>query len=107
MNSCVSTESRATSCAWSTAHNVHHPTEVYRFFKQIKAPYIGFLPLVEPQPDIDGAVSSRTVPSEAFGAFLCTIFDEWMSQDIGQVKIQIFEEAAENCPGTRAHPVYL
>ena len=27
--------------------NVRHPTEVYRFFKQIGARYIGFLPLVE------------------------------------------------------------
>jgi uncharacterized protein len=81
------------------ARNVDHPTEVYRFFKQIKAPYIGFLPLVEPRPDVDGAVSSRTAPPEAFGTFLCTIFDEWMSQDIGQVKIQIFEEAAGTALG--------
>lgn len=79
--------------------NVHHPTELYRFFKQIKATSIGFLPLVEPHPEVDGAVSSRTAPSEAFGAFLCTIFDEWMSQDIGQVKIQIFEEAAGTALG--------
>jgi uncharacterized protein len=74
--------------------NVLHPREVYRFFKQIKATHIGFLPLVEPLPDMEGAVSASTVPSEAFGAFLCTIFDEWTSQDIGRVKIQIFEEAA-------------
>ncbi|MBM3301773.1 MAG: radical SAM protein, partial [Deltaproteobacteria bacterium] len=40
--------------------NVHHPAEVYRFFKQIKGSYIGFLPLVEPQADRDGGVSSRT-----------------------------------------------
>jgi uncharacterized protein len=81
------------------AQNVHHPTEVYRFFKQIKAPYIGFLPLVEPQPDIDGGISSRTVPPEAFGVFLCTVFDEWMKEDIGRVKIQIFEEAAGTALG--------
>jgi uncharacterized protein len=74
--------------------NVLHPREVYRFFKQIKATHIGFLPLVEPLPDMEGAVSASTVPSEAFGAFLCTIFDEWTSQDIGRVRIQIFEEAA-------------
>jgi uncharacterized protein len=79
--------------------NVRHPIEVYRFFKQIKASYIGFLPLVEAHQGIDGAVSSYTVPSEAFGAFLCTIFDEWMDQDIGQVKIQIFEEAAGTALG--------
>jgi uncharacterized protein len=72
--------------------NVQHPTEVYRFFKQIGARYLGFLPLVESQSDGSG-VSHRTVPSEAFGNFLCTIFDEWQSQDIGRVKVQIFEEA--------------
>jgi uncharacterized protein len=72
--------------------NVRHPAEVYRFFKQIGARYLGFLPLVEFQPDGLG-VSDRTVPAEAFGDFLCTIFDEWLSQDIGRVKVQIFEEA--------------
>jgi len=80
-------------------HNVNHPTEIYRFFKQIKASHIGFLPLVESRTDIDGGVSPLTVPSEAFGTFLCTIFDEWMSQDIGQVNIQIFEEAARTALG--------
>ena len=79
--------------------NVRHPTEVYRFFKQIKATYIGFLPLVEPRSDVDGSVSSRTAPHEAFGAFLCTIFDEWTSEDIGKVRIQIFEEAAGTALG--------
>ena len=81
------------------AQNVQHPTQVYRFFKQIKAQYIEFLPLVEPQPEEEGAVSPRTVPAEAFGNFLCTIFDEWMRQDIGQVKVQIFEEAARTAFG--------
>jgi uncharacterized protein len=76
------------------AHNVQHPTEVYRFFKQIKAPYVTFLPMVEPQPDAEGGVSHITVPAEDWGVFLCTIFDEWRDQDIGQIKVQIFEEAA-------------
>jgi uncharacterized protein len=76
------------------AENVQHPTEVYRFFKQIEAPYIGFLPLVEPQPDGKGGVSHRTVPAEALGNFLSAIFDEWKSRDIERVKVQIFEEAA-------------
>lgn len=76
------------------AQNVQHPTEVYRFFKQIKAQYISFLPMVEPQPDAEGGVSHHTVPAEEWGVFLCTIFDEWRDQDIGQIKVQIFEEAA-------------
>jgi len=75
-------------------HNVQHPTEVYRFFKQIKAPFVTFLPMVEPQPDAKGGVSHITVPAEDWGVFLCTIFDEWRDRDIGQIKVQIFEEAA-------------
>jgi uncharacterized protein len=49
-----------------------------------------FLPLVEPA---NGNVSKRSVHPDDFGAFLCTIFDEWVEQDIGKVKIQVIEEA--------------
>jgi uncharacterized protein len=81
------------------AQNVLFPAEVYRFFKQINAPYVTFLPLVERQPEVESGVSRRTVPAEAFGDFLCTIFDEWLNQDIGQIKVQIFEEAARTAFG--------
>ncbi|MFC2169462.1 anaerobic sulfatase maturase [Acidobacteriota bacterium] len=74
--------------------NVQYPLQVYRFFKQIKAPYVSFLPLVETKPDNATGAGPRSVPAGAWGDFLCTIFDEWKSQDIGQVKVQIFEEAA-------------
>ena len=76
------------------AYNVEQPSEVYRFFKQIEAPYVSFLPMVEPQLDTEDGVSPLTVPAEAWGSFLCTIFDEWVSRDIGRIKVQIFEEAA-------------
>ena len=75
------------------AHNVRFPLQVYRFLKQIKAQHVSFLPMVEPQPDAEGVVSPISVPSEAWGTFLCSIFDEWRAQDIGQVKVQVFEEA--------------
>ena len=81
------------------SENVQHPTEVYRFFKQINVQYIGFLPLVEPQPDEEGGVSHRTVPAEAWGNFLCTIYDEWKRQDIERIKVQIFEETARTAFG--------
>lgn len=76
------------------AQNVQYPTQVYRFFKQINAQYVTFLPLVEHQPEVESGVSDRSVPAEAFGEFLCTIFDEWQAQDIGRIKVQIFEETA-------------
>ena len=81
------------------AENVQYPTEVYRFFKEIKAQYVSFIPLVEPGPPLESGVKSRTVPADSFGLFLCTIFDEWVRQDIGRIMVQIFEEAARPAYG--------
>lgn len=75
------------------SENVNYPAEVFGFFRQLGAPYITFIPLVERQPENARGVSSRSVPADAFGTFLCEVFDEWVSADIGRVKVQIFEEA--------------
>jgi uncharacterized protein len=81
------------------AQNVGFPLQVYRFFKSLKAEFITFLPLVEKQTSGEKMVSERTVPAKAFGDFLCAIFDEWKTSDIGTVKIQIFEEALRTAFG--------
>jgi uncharacterized protein len=81
------------------AHNAREPWAVYRFFKQIGAGYVSFLPMVDPDPDRQEGVSRLTVPADAWGDFLCAVFDEWVSQDIGKIKIQIFEEAARTAFG--------
>ena len=73
--------------------NVREPEAVYRFFREIRAQYISFIPLVEPDSESPGGVGPRTVPADLFGSFLCTVFDAWVRQDIGQVVVQIFEEA--------------
>jgi uncharacterized protein len=77
-----------------SAHNVKYPHEVYNLFKQLGAEYITFLPLVEPDNNSPEGVTVRTVPSREFGIFLSRIFDEWVEKDIGNLKVQIFEEAA-------------
>jgi uncharacterized protein len=41
----------------------------------------------------------KKVESEAWGDFLCTIFNEWVGEDIGRIKVQIFEEAARTAFG--------
>ena len=76
------------------AHNVRHPAEVYGFFREIGAAYVTFLPLVERRPGAPRGVSPASVPSEAWGDFLCAVFDAWFAGDIGRIKIQIVEEAA-------------
>ena len=81
------------------ADTVEHPLEIYRFFKEIRAQYLGFLPLVERQTDGESGVSRLTVPSEAWGSFLCTIFDEWKRRDVERIRVQIFEETANTAFG--------
>ena len=78
------------------AENVKHPLIIYKFFKQIGAKYITFLPLVEPEAGTSPRVSRNSVPAEEFGYFLSEVFDEWVEKDIGDIKIQIFEEAARS-----------
>ncbi|MBN1685444.1 MAG: anaerobic sulfatase maturase [Spirochaetales bacterium] len=83
------------------ALNVRHPSRVYRFFKEMGAEYLGFIPLVEPlaagglaEPTDGAPVSDRSVPAEAWGDFLVAIFDEWLARDIGKIQVQIVEEVA-------------
>jgi uncharacterized protein len=73
--------------------NAHAPLEIYRFFKDLGASYITFLPLVTETAKGSGETTPDSVRPLDFGRFISTIFDEWISGDIGKVKIQIFEEA--------------
>lgn len=73
--------------------NVKYPLEIYDFLKSLGAKYITFLPLVEQEPGLPGCVTARSVPSEEFGRFLCTVFDKWIVNDIERITIQVFEEA--------------
>ena len=81
------------------ADNAGSPMAVYRFFKEIGAQHLQFLPFVEPLRDGSGGVTPHSVPAEAYGAFLCAIFDEWVRQDVGRVTVQIFDEAARPACG--------
>jgi uncharacterized protein len=79
------------------ARSAQSPLRVYKYFKQLDARNITFLPLVE--PGVRPCVSERSVPSEAWGRFLCAVFDEWVREDIGGVKVQVFEEALRTAFG--------
>ena len=87
--------------------NGDHPLTVYRFLRdEVGAEWIQFIPVVERvdaagRPDrLEGSqVSQRSVLPEQFGAFLRTVFDEWVSHDVGKVFVQTFEAAARNWAG--------
>jgi uncharacterized protein len=76
------------------SHNVRSPKKVYTFFKQLGVQYLTFLPLVQRHSAADKLVRRHSVKPDDWGTFLCNIFDAWIAQDIGKIKIQIFEEAA-------------
>jgi uncharacterized protein len=71
--------------------NVRQPATVYRFFKELGAVYLQFLPLVNRRGE--HGVQDESVPAKAYGEFLSAIFDEWVHYDIGKITIQNFEEA--------------
>jgi uncharacterized protein len=73
--------------------NSSYPLEVYRFLKGLGAEYMTFLPLVIRNETVSHGAENISVEPEAFGDFLCTIFDEWLADDIGRIRIQIIEES--------------
>lgn len=91
--------------------NVKHPQEFYRFFKSIGCRYIQFTPIVErfathedgrylATPDQkDCRLAQFSITPEDWGNFLCTIFDEWVRNDVGQYFIQIFDATLANWVG--------
>lgn len=70
--------------------NAQYPLEVYNFLKGIGSKYLQFIPIVEPGEN-GNLVSSRTVPSKAWGAFLNQVYDEWMKEDIGEIFVGHFD----------------
>ncbi|MDE2166950.1 MAG: anaerobic sulfatase maturase [Alphaproteobacteria bacterium] len=70
--------------------NVDHPAAVYRFFKEIGVEFLQFLPLVV-RTGVE--TSPESVFPEAYGTFLCSVFDDWVRHDLGRITVQNFDEA--------------
>jgi uncharacterized protein len=47
-------------------------------------------------------VTDRSVPPDAWGRFLATIFDEWITRDVGTVFVQMFDAALASWVGAPA-----
>ncbi|OJV26483.1 MAG: anaerobic sulfatase maturase [Verrucomicrobia bacterium 61-8] len=100
--------------------NSRKPLEVYRFLRDIGSGYIQFIPLVErladaeatklglnlavpPRKDEEGEkrmpVTDWSVEPRQYGEFLCTIFDEWVRNDVGRTFVQMFDVTLGNTVG--------
>lgn len=91
--------------------NADYPLDFYHFFKEIGCHYIQFTPIVErivkrddgltlaPGMSEGGKVTDFSVTPGQWGNFLCTIFDEWVKNDVGNYYIQLFDATLANWVG--------
>lgn len=64
--------------------------EIYRFLRDVAGSrFMQFLPAVDWMPD--GSAAPWSVSSEAYGKFLCDIFDIWVRRDVGRCFVQLFD----------------
>lgn len=94
-------------------YNADYPLEFYHFFKDLECHYIQFTPIVERiHLNSDGRylanvlqkeekLADFSVTPEQWGNFLCTLFDEWVKNDVGKYFIQIFDATLANRMGTQ------
>jgi uncharacterized protein len=105
-----------------TPISAERPLEVYNFLKQAGVEFVQFMPIVERLPDqaaeelgLQLAVGVRSgedvqtvrmtpwsVEPEAYGVFLCRIFDQWVRHDVGSFTVMSFEWALANYMGRPA-----
>lgn len=91
--------------------NGDYPLEFYRFFKDINCHYIQFTPVVErigyhtdgrhlaASFEKDVKLADFSVSPIQWGNFLCSIFDEWVRNDVGSYYIQLFDSTLANWVG--------
>ena len=92
--------------------NADYPLDFYHFFKEIGCRYIQFTPIVERifrhadgrylasvEEGAEETLTDFSVTPEQWGNFLCTIFDEWVRNDVGEYFIQLFDSTLANWVG--------
>ena len=93
--------------------NADYPLDFYHFFKELDCRYIQFTPIVERlSKRTDGLTLSSAIQNtdgtelaefsitpKQWGNFLCTIFDEWVREDVGKFFIQLFDSTLANWIG--------
>lgn len=103
-------------------YNADYPLEFYRFFKEIGCRYLQFTPIVERNyAHADGRqlaapcegvaandsagkaapVTDFSVTPAQWGRFLCTLFDEWVRNDVGETFVQLFDATLANWMGVQ------
>ncbi|MEB5752042.1 anaerobic sulfatase maturase [Leclercia adecarboxylata] len=64
--------------------NSGQPERMYRYLRALGTPYLQFLPLLEHD-------NPESVSDAQWGAFLSSVFDIWVREDIGRIFVQLFD----------------
>lgn len=92
--------------------NADYPLDFYQFFKDIGCHYLQFTPIVERisthpdgrhlasmADDAQAELADFSVTPEQWGHFLCTVFDQWVRNDVGSTFVQLFDATLANWMG--------
>lgn len=91
--------------------NAEDPIDFYRFFKNLGCRFLQFTPIVErkvqradgltlaPGMSEGGVLTDYSVTPEQWGTFLCSVYDEWVRQDVGTIFVQLFDATLANWMG--------
>ena len=92
------------------AETVKDPLRVYRALRELHTGWIQFIPILvkeedgpivtENAPEVH--LSKESITPEQYGDFLCAVFDEWITHDVGACDVQLFAEMAHVLTGSTA-----
>ena len=82
------------------AATAEQPQAVYQALRSFETGWMQFIPVV--RRDAQGNVTADSVTAQAYGGFLCAVFDAWVSDGVGTVDIQLFAEAMRILEGGAA-----
>lgn len=81
------------------ARSAGRGVEVYRFLRRL-SPFLQFLPVLEyadaqgriVPPGTEGAVPTPySITAAGWGEFICSVWDEWVTTDVGRIFVQLFD----------------
>ena len=94
-----------------TSFTAEHPREFYQFFRDMGCQYLQFTPVVERTCSRSdglqlaagttpgGQLTPESVAPQAWGDFLCAVYDEWVCHDVGHLFVQLFDATLANWVG--------
>ncbi len=72
-----------------TSESVGRAGEIYRYLREQGFHFLQFIPCVE--VDAEGRPAPWTVPAEAYGDFLCEVFDAWRPEGPAACSVRLFD----------------